>query len=333
MKRVNLVRLALANGLVAVLAPRASAVEPPIVPLLGAPFTVSGPQVIPNLALRLAPKTREDESEATHERAQFRAARNEAEARRAFEMPPPEMQRAIAEHVYAQRLVERQSRSPLATVGWRSLGPTQDAGRVSDYAFTSDGSRMYVATSNGGLWRLTRQGGPGSDYGNPQSLTDDLPLLTFGAVAVAPSNPNIVYAATGEASHSAHVAAGFGTLLSTDGGNTWSFNTQSVTGGVNDVIPSQYSFKIDVNPNDPADALLGTQNGIFRTRDSGRTWVQKLAAQNPPYGKRQGCSLARRPGNASVVWAGLWGGLGVSTDGGETWTVYLEDVATQVGYP
>jgi hypothetical protein len=333
MKRANLVRLALVNGLIALLAPPAFAAEPPIAPRLGPPFTVSGPQEIPNIALRFAPKTREDESEATHEGPEYWAARKEAEERRAFEMPPPEMRRAIAAQVYAQRSEERQSRTPLASAGWRSLGPTQDAGRVSDYAFTADGSRIYVATSNGGLWRLTRQGGPGSDYGSPQSLTDDLPLLTFGAVAVAPSNPNIVYAATGEASHSGNVVAGFGTLLSTDGGNTWSFNTQSVTGGINNVIPSQYSYKIDVNPNDPADALLGTENGIFRTRDYGRTWVLKLAAQNPPYGTRQGCNLARRAGNANVVWAGLWGGLGFSTDGGETWQVIFEDIATQVNYP
>jgi len=97
-----------------------------------------------------------------------------------------------------------------------------DAGRVRDLRVHTRRQQAYVATANGGIWRLTRQGGVGADYGSPENLTDDLPLLTFGAVAVAPSNPSIVYAATGEqAPWSGSKVGGFGTLRSTNAGQTW----------------------------------------------------------------------------------------------------------------
>lgn len=301
---------------------------------LGPPIPYSGPRLHQNLALRAAPTMGAERHEALHEgRAYWNAKRAWHDAL-AEELPPPDMLRAISEAVYRERLAKRDlSRDGVAAaVGWRSLGPTTDAGRVRDYEFTPDGSRLYVATANGGIWRLTRQGGPGSDYGSPVPLTDDLPLLTFGAVAVAPSNPNVVYAATGEQSpYSGSKVNGLGTIVSTDGGTTWRFNTQSVTGGVTSLIPSLFSYDLSVHPNDLNDVVLGTANGIFRSRDGGVSWVRKLAAT--PDGKRQGVNLVRHPTNPAVLWAGLWGGLAFSNDGGENWQVFFEDIAQQVGYP
>jgi PKD repeat protein len=308
------------------------AVNPQLSGSLGAP----GRREIPNLALRAAPTTGAEKSQATHEGRDYWAARRaKDEARRAWEerhadeVPPPDMLRAVSEAFYREK--QRSPREAMAVAGWRSLGPTTDAGRVRDYEFTPDGSQLYVATANGGIWRLTRQGGAGADYGSPANLTDRLPLLTFGAVAVAPSSPNIVYAATGEQSPwSGSKVFGLGTLKSTDGGQTWSFNTTSVTGGVTQVIPSLYSYDLSVHPSDPNDVLLASGNGIFRTRDGGVTWQNKLASRSD--WTRQGVNLQRRPGSPNVVWAGLWGGLAVSTDGGDTWQIAFEDIASQVGY-
>ncbi|MBK9375332.1 MAG: PKD domain-containing protein [Holophagales bacterium] len=317
----------------------------PSAPVLDGAISFSGRRNIPNLSLLGARKERADEEEATHEGRGYWKARREWEMQESAELPAAPILRSVSEAIYRERLRYRSQdggpqplNATLAAAGWKSLGPTTDAGRVRDYAFTRDGSKLYAATANGGIWLLTRQGGAGSDYGNPVNLTDDLPLLTFGAVAVAPSNPSIVYAATGEQSPlSGSQVTGMGTLRSTDGGSTWSFNTSSVTGGWFDVVPSQYSYDLDVHPSNPDDVLLGTANGIFRSTDGGRTWVNRLPSTGASSTsslelRRQGVNLARSPANPNVVWAGLWGGLGRSLDGGETWQVLFEDIAQQVGY-
>lgn len=319
--------------------------QTPSTPVLGGPIPYTGPRTIPNLAILGAPKERANESEATHEGKKYWEARRDWEKLERAELPAAPILRSVAEEVYRERLRYRTQdgrpqplNATLAAAGWKSLGPTTDAGRVRDYAFTRDGSKLYVATANGGIWLLTRQGGAGADYGNPVNLTDDLPLLTFGTVAVAPSNPNIVYAATGEqAPGSGSLVGGLGTLRSTDGGSTWAFNTVSVTGGWFDVVPSQYSYDLDVHPTNPDDVLLGTADGIFRSKDGGRTWVNRLPSTGADSYhsvelRRQGVNFSRSPANPNVVWAGLWGGLGLSADGGETWQTLFEDIAQQVGF-
>ena len=339
MKRLRpLSPLLLATLLLAV---RPAASVPPAPPVLDGPIPFAGERTLPNLALLGAPVERARDKEATHEGKRYWEARREWEQLERAEIPAAPILRSAAREIYEERLrLRTQDGGPqplnatLAAVGWKSLGPTTDAGRVRDYAFTRDGSKLYVATANGGIWLLTRQGGAGSDYGSPVNLTDDLPLLTFGAVAVAPSNPNVVYAATGEQSPlSGSQVTGLGTLRSTDGGSTWSFNTTSVSGGVFDVIPSLYSYDLDVHPSNPDDVLLGTANGIFRSRDGGRTWSNRLASSGQGLEwRRQGVNLARSPANPNVVWAGLWGGLATSADGGDTWQVSFEDIAQQVGF-
>ncbi|MBK6406212.1 MAG: hypothetical protein IPF66_14945 [Holophagales bacterium] len=277
----------------------------PSAPVLDGAISFSGRRNIPNLSLLGARKERADEEEATHEGRGYWKARREWEMQESAELPAAPILRSVSEAIYRERLRYRSQdggpqplNATLAAAGWKSLGPTTDAGRVRDYAFTRDGSKLYAATANGGIWLLTRQGGAGSDYGNPVNLTDDLPLLTFGAVAVAPSNPSIVYAATGEQSPlSGSQVTGMGTLRSTDGGSTWSFNTSSVTGGWFDVVPSQYSYDLDVHPSNPDDVLLGTANGIFRSTDGGRTWVNRLPSTGASSTSLAGAPAAgREPG-------------------------------------
>jgi len=319
----------------------AMAAGPTAPPVLDGPIPFSGKRNLPNLVLLGAPTERAHEKEATHEGRRYWEARREWERLERAEIPAAPILRSVAQEMYRERLRFRTPdgepqplNATLAAAGWKSLGPTTDAGRVRDYAFTRDGSKLYVATANGGIWLLTRQGGPGADYANPVNLTDDLPLLTFGAVAVAPSNPNVVYAATGEQSPlSGSQVIGLGTLRSNDGGSTWSFNTISVAGGAFDVIPSVYSYDLDVHPSNPEDVVLGTANGIFRSTDGGRTWSNRLPATGEGLEwRRQGVNIARSPANPNVLWAGLWGGLAVSTDAGSTWQVAFEDIAQQVGF-
>ena len=150
---------------------------------------------------------------------------------------------------------------------WRLLGPLR-AGRITSVSGApSDPSVYYVGTPDGGVWKT-------SDGGRVWLPTmDTVPVSSIGAVAVAPSNGNIVYAGTGEES------PGEGMYRSTDGGKTWSYaglkETKYIVGIVvdarnPDVVTIAASGTFDPTPD----------RGIYHTTDGGRTWKKALFIDN-----------------------------------------------------
>src|SRR5262249_32075809 len=127
----------------------------------------------------------------------------------------------------------------------------------------------YVAAASGGVWKSV-------DGGHSfKPIFDEQPVSAIGALAVAPSDPNVVYVGTGEANLRGNVGAGDGIYRSVDGGRTWA-HVWSQVGQIG---------KIVVDPRD-ADvafaAVLGhafgpnPERGVYRTHDGGRTWRQVL---------------------------------------------------------
>jgi hypothetical protein len=105
-----------------------------------------------------------------------------------------------------------------ASEPWTSIGPDNYGGRVNALAAhpTKIGT-LYAAAAGGGVW-LTEDGG-----GSWRPLTDDIPNLTVGAMALAPSAPNVLYVGSGEPFGSSAGPSGIGVIKSTDGGATWQF--------------------------------------------------------------------------------------------------------------
>ena len=158
---------------------------------------------------------------------------------------------------------------------------------------------------------------------------DSQPVSSIGSLAVAPSNPKVVYVGSGEANIRGNVAAGNGIYRSLDGGKTWTHVwTEEGQIGTMVVHPT--------NPDVAYAAVLGRafgsnpQRGIYRTRDGGRTW-QQILAKNADTGASD---VAIDPSNPNVLFAGFWqarrrpwdltsggpgSGLHVSRDGGDTW--------------
>jgi photosystem II stability/assembly factor-like uncharacterized protein len=182
----------------------------------------------------------------------------------------------------------------------------------------------YAATASGGVWK-SEDGGF-----NWSGVFDDQPISSIGSIAIAPSDPNVVYVGSGEANIRGNVAAGNGIYKSTDGGKTWS-HVWKQEGQIGTMA---------VHPKDPDvafAAVLGhafgpnPERGVFRTTDGGKTWKQVLR-KNADTGASD---VALDPSNPRVVFAGLWqarrrpwemtsggpgSGLWVSRDGGDTWT-------------
>ncbi len=207
----------------------------------------------------------------------------------------------------------------------REIGPAVTGGRITDIAVQADDhSIMYVATASGGVWKSTNAGH------TFKPIFDNQPVSTFGDIAIAPSNPNVLYAGTGEQNNRQSTSWGNGVYRSDDAGETWRHLGLAGT---------RHVGKIEIHPTNPDIAWVaglgnlwapGEERGIFKTTDAGRTW-QKVLYVDEFTG---GVDLEIDPSNPNVLYAAMyqrmrkaWGfngggpGSGIyrSTDGGATW--------------
>ncbi len=192
-------------------------------------------------------------------------------------------------------------------INWVSLGPSPDnyfnyrniSSRIVTGAFDpSDPDIIYVGPANGGVWKST-DGGV-----NWKPLTDNQISLAMGSIAIDPTNTNIIYAGTGEATYSGVSYYGRGLLKSTNAGNSW----VRITNG----LPySTYFSRLKIRPNHPQEliAALGSR-GLYRSTNSGINWTQLLA------GRTDDIIFSPTGDTAFAVGAGI--GLRRSTDGGVT---------------
>ncbi len=212
-----------------------------------------------------------------------------------------------------------------AEMHWREIGPTR-AGRARALSgVASQPNMFYVGFDNGGVWRST-------DYGSTWTpLFDHQPAGSIGAIAVAPSDPNIIYVGSGAGIIRPDLSVGDGVYKSTDAGKTWTHL------GLRD---SQMIANIDVDPRNPNRffvAALGhpygpnPERGIFRSTDGGANFQKVLFKDDYVSGN----DVRIDPSNPNTVYAALWqqqqgytedggfggtdGGIFKSTDGGSTW--------------
>jgi photosystem II stability/assembly factor-like uncharacterized protein len=211
----------------------------------------------------------------------------------------------------------------LAGLRYRLVGPPA-GGRVARVTgVPGDPFTCYAATASGGVWK-SQDGGK-----SWKPIFDDQPVSSIGSIAVAPSDPNVVYVGSGEANIRGNVAEGNGIYKSTDAGKTWQHVwTQAGQIGTIVVHPT--------NPDVAFAAVLGKpfgpnpERGVYRTRDGGKSW-QRVLAKDPDTGASD---VALDPKNPRIVFAGLWqarrrpwelvsggpgSGLYVSHDSGDTW--------------
>lgn len=219
-----------------------------------------------------------------------------------------------------------QQTNPFAELTFRSIGPAVTGGRIHDVqSLADDPSTIWVASATGGLWKSTNRG----TTWDP--VFDGQPTGTFGVVAVAPSNTDVVWAGTGEQNNRQSSSWGNGVYRSTDGGETWTHLGLENTRAIGRIL---------VDPSNPDVALVGAlgnlwaaseDRGVYRTEDGGRTWRKVLYVDDVT----GVVDMARDAVDPNTVYAAAyqrlrqpWGfngggpGSGIfrSTDGGRTWT-------------
>ncbi len=209
---------------------------------------------------------------------------------------------------------------------WRSIGPFRAGRTVAIAGIPDQPNVFYMAPNNGGVWKTTDAGRTWTP------IFDGQPTGSIGALAVAPSNPEIIYVGSGEGLRRPDLSVGDGVYKSTDGGQTWKHS------GLRD---AQQIGSIIVDPKDPDRifvAALGhpygpnAERGVFRSLDGGQTW-QKVLYKDENIGA---IDLQFDPRNPQVIFADLWasrrppwttggayGGMGSglykSTEGGNNW--------------
>ena len=232
--------------------------------------------------------------------------------------------------------ISAQASSPSSALTWRQIGPNRAGRGRAAVGVPTQPNVAYVGFDNGGVWRST-------DYGNNwEPIFDRESTGSIGAIAVAPSDPNVIYVGTGAGIIRPDLATGDGVYKSTDAGKTWThlglFDTQMIA-------------QIDVDPKDPNRvfvAALGhpyapnAERGVFRSTDGGKTFQKVLYRDE--YSSANDVRID--PSDPNVVYATLWqqqqafwegggfggGGNGIfkSTDGGTTWKPLTNGLPAEV---
>ncbi len=208
---------------------------------------------------------------------------------------------------------------------WRQVGPFRGGRVLAVTGVPGEPNVFYFGAAAGGVWKTTDAGA------NWTPIFDKESIASIGAIAVAPSDHNVVYVGSGEAAIRGNISYGNGVYKSLDGGKTWRNIGLKDTRHIGAVI---------VHPRDPNIvfvAALGhaygpnAERGLFRTTDGGATWQKVLYKDT----KTGAIDVVFDPSNPNTLFASLWeayrtpwslssggpgSGLYKSTDGGNTWT-------------
>ena len=210
---------------------------------------------------------------------------------------------------------------------WRLIGPFRGGRTVAVSGIPGSGTTFFFGAVDGGVWKT---GNAGVTW---EPLFDRQPVASIGALTVAPSNPQVIYAGTGESDIRTDLASGDGVYRSTDGGKTWANVGLRETRQISRIV---------VDPKNADVVYVGAlghaygpnaERGIYKSTDGGKTWEHVLD-QGPEIGVSD---LAIAAGKPEILFAGTWqahrppwsvygpleggkSGLFRTTDGGANWT-------------
>ncbi|RIW13970.1 glycosyl hydrolase [Algoriphagus lacus] len=239
----------------------------------------------------------------------------------------PTSEKALQESVDKHKAML--SSTPLKDFKARNVGPTNMSGRIVDIEVANNGKTFYVAAASGGVWKTEDNG----QSFNP--IFDHQGALGMGAIALSPSDNNVIWVGTGEDNSSRSTYAGAGVYKSTDGGKTWEMMG---------LLHSHHIGQILIHPTNPNIVWVGSmgalysknkERGLYKTTDGGKTWKKVLYIDD----NTGIIDMQMHPTNPDILLAASWeryrqahdfigNGKGSaiwrSEDGGNTWKKAVE---------
>ena len=275
-----------------------------------------------SLLLAEGPKSDKDKTDKQHARA--------AQAGKPQENDKASSTRSGGPENAARNMDESKPKDPLENMRFRNLGPAVGGGRITAVAGIPGKPNIYYAGAAGGGVFVTQDGGL-----SWRAIFEKQNTASIGAIALAPSNPNLIWVGTGESNIRNDVITGKGVFFSPDAGATWNFMGLRDAGQISNIV---------IDPRDPNIVYVGVlghawgpnaDRGVFRTTDGGKNW-QKVLFVDETSGVS---SLIMDPSNPMVLFAGVWparrypwmlesggtsGGIYRSIDGGNSWKKLTE---------
>jgi photosystem II stability/assembly factor-like uncharacterized protein len=215
----------------------------------------------------------------------------------------------------------------ISKLKWRCIGPYIGGRVVTVTGVPGNNNLFYAGTVGGGVWKSS----DGSEWENISDGKLPGPTASIGAIAVAPSNPNVLYVGTGEADIRNTVIPGSGVYKSSDAGKTWQYAGLRDTHSISAIL---------VDPKDPNVVYVASMGhvfapdpnrGVFKSTDGGKSWTKILFVDN----NTGAICLVMDPGNPGSMYAAMWeairrpwglssggpgSGIYKTTDGGAHWT-------------
>jgi photosystem II stability/assembly factor-like uncharacterized protein len=216
----------------------------------------------------------------------------------------------------------------MSKLKWRSVGPYIGGRVVAIAGVPSNSNLYYMGTVGGGIWKSTDEG---LEWKNISDGKLPRPSASIGAIAVALTNPKIIYVGTGESDIRNDMIPGDGMFKSTDGGDTWQYAGLRETHTISGIV---------IDPKNPDVVYASSmghvfvpdpERGVFKSSDGGKTWNKILFVDD----KTGAIDLVMQPNNPDVLYAAMWqayrtpwslssggpgSGLYKSTDAGAHWT-------------
>lgn len=242
-----------------------------------------------------------------------------------IESTPPEVRlQGFAQHL------EMKKNSPFKDLKWQFLGPTNVSGRCTDVAVVTPKGKnytIYVATASGGVWKTENEGTTWVPIFDQELST------SIGDIAIAPSNPEIIWVGTGEANIFRSSHAGCGIYKSTDGGKTWQHMGLTDTNTIARIVIHPQNPDIVYVAASGHEWTHNSERGVYKTTDGGKTWTKILYIND----QTGAIDLVMDPAEPDTLYAATWqrvrekgsdprnkpnykgSGIWKTVDGGKNW--------------